>query len=457
MILKATNNMPHIEQLSANSFRIEVSTGYDANGKKLRKRKTIKLDEGLTEKQRKKELDTQTALFEREVQNGTYLNGDKITFAEFADIWLVDYAEKQLAPKTVAEYKKLLTRVVPAIGHLKISKLQPAQLNELYNNLSESGMRLDNRYCLNPKYTDILKSNRAELPVNQKTAISIIKGNPTTYSVARRLCECLRVQLNELFSVKVKSEKLSGNSINHYHRLISSILTAAVQNQLILSNPAQRVKPPKIGKKEAAHYDDDTAIKLFELLSSEPLKYQAAVYIAIFGGLRLEEVTGLNWSDIDFDKKTIDINKTSQYITGMGIIEGQTKTEKSARNITISDAVINILKAYRLEQQKERLKLADLWIETGKIFVQWNGKPMFPSTPSSWFHKWLKKSGLPALKFHDLRHTNASLLISQGVDVALVSKRLGHSQITTTLNIYTHAINKYDAGAAQVLDELLKK
>lgn len=126
--------MAFYEQVSKYTYRLTVCQGYNSEGKKLRKRKTIKLDETLTQKQAEKELNRQIVLFEQEVQNGVYLDGEKITFEEFTQRWFKDYAELNLTPTTLVAYKqKLNDRILPAIGHIKISKLQPTHLLSNYS------------------------------------------------------------------------------------------------------------------------------------------------------------------------------------------------------------------------------------------------------------------------------------------------------------------------------------
>src|SRR5665648_1223913 len=126
--------MASIKKRGENSYRVTVSCGYDSQGKKLVQAKTISLDPSLTPKQTDKELQKQATLFEREVENGTYLDGSKITLAEFTERWLKDYAEKQLAPKTLHRYKDMLaSRILPALGHVKLDKLQPTHLLQFYD------------------------------------------------------------------------------------------------------------------------------------------------------------------------------------------------------------------------------------------------------------------------------------------------------------------------------------
>ena len=138
--------MAFYEQISEYTYRLTVCQGYDSKGKKLRKRKTIKLDETLTAKQAEKELNRQMVMFENEVLNGVYLDSEKITFEAFTERWLEDYAEKHLTLTTLQSYKIMLKRILPAIGHIKLGKLQPHHLIQFYNNLDEEGVRLDGRF-----------------------------------------------------------------------------------------------------------------------------------------------------------------------------------------------------------------------------------------------------------------------------------------------------------------------
>ena len=128
--------MAFIEKMTKNTYRIIVCLGYDNNGKKLRKRKTIKLKDTLSPKQIEKELNKQKYLFEREVLQGEFLDGEEITFSEFTERWFRDYAQINLTPATITSYKqKLEERIIPAIGHIKLCKLQPTHLLRFYQNL----------------------------------------------------------------------------------------------------------------------------------------------------------------------------------------------------------------------------------------------------------------------------------------------------------------------------------
>lgn len=390
--------MASIEKRGEFSYRLTASCGYNKAGRKIVKRKTISVDPGLTEKQLQKELQHQLAIFQDAVEKGTYLDAGRMTFEEFIAQWLTDHAEKQLAPKTVHRYREMLTsRIIPAMGHLRLNKIQPMHLTAFYNNLAEDGIRMD--------------------------------GKPGG---------------------------LSNRTILHHHRLLSSILTAAVQWQLILDNPARRVKPPKVEKTEAKHYDEEQTEAVLVLLKKEPLKYQVMINLVIFTGIRLGELAGLTWADVDFEQSCLRTKNARQYLPGVGSYDKEPKWQ-SERVISLPQIVLGLLREHKLQQTRERLLMGERWQDHDRVFAQANGKPIFPGTPSAWFAKFLKKYDLPELTFHQLRHTNATLLIAQGVDVKTVSNRLGHARTSTTMDIYSHALQRPDKEAAEKLDALFTK
>lgn len=207
------------------SYRITVSCGYSADGKKLRRSKTWTPDSGMTARQTEKELQRQAVLFEREVENGTYLDGVHITFAGFTQLWLTNYAEKRLAPGTLNPYKmRLEKRILPAIGHIKISKLQPHHLMEFYDNLQEDGLRLDERYTPTEGLVKALEAhpvpNIVKLSgLTYKTCQRIKGGHPTTRETAERLCAALEVDFRKGFT-PVENKRLSDKTIRHHHNIV---------------------------------------------------------------------------------------------------------------------------------------------------------------------------------------------------------------------------------------------
>lgn len=438
-----------------NTYKITVSCGYDMNGKQLRKSLTWKPDPNMTPKQIEKELERQKVLFEEKVNQGTYLD-DNIKFADFVQIWLTDYAEKQLAPKTIQRYKDFLKRILPAIGHVKIGKLQPRHLLQFYNTLSETESAARTKFKPQKDVIDYVSLNKVssiskQTGIAESTIRDIKKGNSVTGKTAKKLCAAIPKCSMSWFDKQIGAH-LSGNTILHHHRLISCIMTTAVQWQVISSNPCARVKPPKAERKEAVYLDNKQAMHLVELLEAAPHMYRTMVITLLYTGMRLGELCGLEWKDVDFDNHIIYIRRSSQYLPGKGIFTKEPKNKTSIRANRYAAELFLLLRQHEQYQITERLKLGDKWQDTDRLFTQWNGSYFLPGTLSNWFTDFIKTTDLPKVTIHSLRHTNATLLIAGGVDIRTVSKRLGHSQASTTMNIYAHALQSADDAAAEIID-----
>ena len=427
-------------------YFIMVSTGYDQTGKQLRKTMTWKPEPGMTAKQIEKAVNEQAVFFEKKVLSGQVLDGT-VTFAEFTERWQRDYAETNLAPKTYARYQAMLKRILPAIGHMRLDKIQPHHLMELYQDMGGDVNRRGLSYIATKKLvTDFEKKNWTKKFLSKMTGLdintvyNILKMVPVAEQTAEKACGALGLSFVKGFQSSKPLKGLSNKTILHHHRLISSILNQAVYWQVIPSNPAARVKPPKVERMEAKYLDEKQTAKLLELLEQESVLHKTMIKLFILSGLRRGEMCGLEWNDIDFDNNLITVRRSSQYVAGKGIFTKSTKTVTSDRTIKLPKQAFELLKEYKVWQLEERLKMGDRWEEHNRIFTQYNGKPMHPDSITGWFRDFIAKTDLPQITIHSLRHTNITLLIAAGVPLRTVSYRAGHAQTSTTANIYSHAI-----------------
>ena len=450
-------------QKRGDSYRIRVSVGYDLENRQIIKSMTWKPPVNMTSKQIEKEVNRQATLFEEQVKSGQCLNG-KIKFKDFCEQWFKDYAEVQLRDKTIHRYKGLKLRTYQAIGNIRLDRLQPQHLLEFYNNLAEPGIKDNSTFVLKVDLDELLKSKHititkfCELSNVSDTALrGIRKGATASSNTAYKIANTLKMDVLSIFKPNNEEKGLSSQTIKHYHTFISSVLEKAVKWGLILSNPCRRIDPPKAEKKDIKYLNEDEATRMLTLLQEEEMPYRMIFTLLIYCGMRRGEVLGLEWKDIDFNKKVLSINRTSQYTSDKGIYTDDVKTTSSRRSMKLSDEVVELLKEYKLWQDEKRISIGDKWHDTDRLFTQWNGLPMSLSTPYKWLQDFTKKNNLPKINVHSLRHTNATLLIGQGVNVRTVANRLGHSMTSTTLNIYSHELQSADAAAADSLSEIFKK
>ena len=177
----------------------------------------------------------------------------------------------------------------------------------------------------------------------------------------------------------------------------------------------------------------------------------------IYCGLRRGEVLGLEWKDIDFETGICSIQRTSQYRgLGVGIYTSTPKTKSSHRCLKLPNALLTILKRFKFEQNGDIVRASDAWHPTDRLFTQWNGLPMHPARPYNWLLRFCEREKLPFKSLHSFRHAFATEMITSGqIDVKTVSSILGHSEVSTTLNIYTHEVQKVTAQALDFVSELI--
>lgn len=374
------------------SYQIRVFRGRNADGTRLKDyMMTWKPSPGMTKRQIAKELERQATLFEEACRRGQ-VSIEKPTFEKYA-AYVVDLKERNgLKVKTAVRYRDMLRRINAEIGPVKLQDLRPDHLNRFYAKLAEPGQ-------------------------NQRTG-----GG------------------------------LSPKTILEHHRVISTILDQAVKEQLILFNTAERATPPKMPKHEMDAFEVEEVRGILEALETEPLKWQVCVQLLIATGARRGEVMGLRWEHVDWVENKLYLCENRVYTPQSGVISTTLKTGEN-RYVSVSPSVMALLKRWRAEQAAAFMKLGIT--PSGYVLTAENGGPMHPDSPTDWLSKFSKRHGLPPIHPHKFRHTQASLLIAQGVDILTVSKRLGHAKVSTTLDIYSHVLAKSDEKASDTLDRLL--
>ena len=354
---------------------------------------TWKPAENMTAKQVEKELQKQAILFEDKCMKGQVTAN--IKFQDFAEQWFEEYAKLNLRNTSYERMKQLTVRVYPAIGHIRLDKITSRHIQQFINDLALNGKSL--------------KNGR---PLSRKTAV-------------------------------------------HHLSFISDVFSYAVKMEMLTDNPCKRVTVPKGEKKEKDIYTLEEVAQLFQLLETAPLKYRTFFTLAIYSGFRRGEMLGLEWKDIDWEHNVISVRRTSNYTASKGIYTDTTKTKKSQRSLKFPQNVIDLLRAYKEEQDEERIRLGTKWVDHDRLFVKWNGEPMNNNTPYFWLKEFCEENNFRFCDIHSLRHFYASALINNGVDAAAVSGALGHSTITTTTSIYCHVFGQAQARASEAIASVL--
>lgn len=248
------------------------------------------------------------------------------------------------------------------------------------------------------------------------------------------------------------TKKLSPNTVHKHHANIRKALDYALKHQFVYRNVADAVTLPKKRKFQGKAYNKEQLNTLLKLVKGN--KIEIPVILAVFLGLRREEILGLRWNSVDLENRIIYINEV-RVRAGRNVVIKQPKTEKSQRSLYISDEVYTLLLELKQKQEKYKRVLGKDYDKRGYLYVHDNGKPYRINSISDQFKKFLEKNNLPQIRLHDLRHTFASILYNEGVDLKSISEALGHSDLGTTNKIYTHRFDKTHKDTVNILSKAL--
>jgi integrase len=257
--------------------------------------------------------------------------------------------------------------------------------------------------------------------------------------------------LQQLYTSRLDAG-LSPTTVNHLHALIHKALSNAVRWGAVNRNVADLVDPPRPSHFEIATLNGEQARAFLDVAASSRL--EALFVLAVTTGMRQGELLGLRWRDVDLDTRTLQIRGSMQ-ATSDGLRIMEPKTAGSRRQVALSKQPVDALRRHRVAQAAERLRIGAAWENNELVFATEAGRPITASGLRRVFEPLLKRAGLPRMRFHDLRHTSATLLLGRGVHPKVVSEMLGHTRISTTLDLYSHVSMTMQQQAAEAFDAIL--
>ena len=315
-----------------------------------------------------------------------------LTFKELSEIFIEKYCKPNISLVTTNGYQKSLKRILPIIGNKKLKDITPFVLDNMYQKL--------------------------------KTGKD--------------------------------GKELGYHSNYNLYKVVNVMFNQAIRWEIMDKNPNMKASKPKREHKEKNFYNVSQVKKLLDVLENESIKYRLLIVLALDSGARRSEICALRWSDINLDTRMMSITKSLKVVDRV-VDEKTTKTESSIRTIKLSESTINLIKEYKKWQEAYKLINKQRWkVHDDRIFTAIDGSYMFPGTCDHILRKIVKKYNLDPICFHELRHTCASLLINSGVDPKTVSKRLGHSDTSITMEIYTHAFEESKNACADRFDEMME-
>jgi integrase len=347
--------------------------------------------------------------------------------------------------------------------------------------VSHEGHRLSKVFPTQRECLDWVRKNRNQIDdgmtysSTQLTISEYMQGWLTNAKSTKRLTTWVHYnQLNRLYissnigRIKLKElrvdhiQRLYNNllekdigvhTIRKIHALLHSALKQAVKIGSLNQNPASFVDPPRKPTQEVAIFTESQVSQL--LVAAKGHRWEALYFLAIVSGMRESELLGLKWSDLDWVQHSLRVERQLQRPNGNEVEFVPPKTKYGKRSLALGENAIQVLRVHNERQQAERVAAGETWMDYGLIFTTSNGTPIHQRNLLRDFKALLKRAGLPPIRFHDLRHTAASLMLNYDVPVIVASRRLGHARASITMDIYGHLIPSMQAEAAEVIDRLV--
>ena len=446
------------------SFYIRTNFVDSNTGKTVRKTKTWVAPAGVSEAEAKKMVADVAIDFEREIKENMFIGIDDsdYTVEQYSKIY-IDYLKKNFSPTNYIRATNLFEYINSKIGHIKLKNLNPKIIQSFFDDV-DNDKRIQTLIipCKNFKekldelgftYTIL----RRHLLIQHSTLGRAYKGEPVHKEWAETLCERTKIPFNSLFK--------ESREVTEYAFLTKKKRKIFLRQMLAYAK-RQRVIKENYATADFVFYSRDTNIHQINAMDESQahifyktlnecndIRIKTSLFVFLLCGFRRGEVTGLKWSDIDFEKRKITISRSALELPGKGIITKEPKTAKSQRTITIPNILVDQLSLYKDWQDLIKKQSGDHYQDEDWVFTRDDGQILNPNTFSFWLDKILQEAKLPHFTIHSLRHTNITLQILSGVPLVTVAGRAGHSRTSTTSDIYSHYVQTSDAVAAEKLDK----
>jgi len=340
--------------------------------------------------------DAERALREilQSLENGSYVKPNKITLSDWLRQWLKEYVSMNTTDRTQESYSSIVeSHLIPVLGSIQLKDLQPYQLSDYYAKKCSNG-RADG------------------------------KGG------------------------------LSARSVVYHHRIISKTLDYAVKMGVVVRNVASVVEPPRVARVTMKTLSTEEVQRFLD--AARETDYYVYFSTLLYTGLRRGELLALRWRNLDLNRGSLTVVATAYKLGNGDYIIKEPKTAQSRRSVTLPPSLVELLKVYRADQELLRVQLGVSLEADDFVFIRPDGSPINPSAVTLAFRRIIKRAGLRDIRIHDLRHTHATLMLKAGIHPKVVSERLGHANISITLDIYSHVLPGLQEAAAEKFDSIFE-
>ncbi len=411
--------------------------------------KTWKVPEKADKNEVKRLLQQEQSDFERKIRTEVDFKSENITFREFSNEWLksIQSSKSKTHYYRSIEIVKFLNE---RLGDKQLKNIAMKDVDNIFFYLNNKEI-VDTKAMLVKPLDEFLQERKIKDICNNcgftKTTFQFVrKGKTIEWKTARAICKEFNININEYFEkIEIKKNYALETKLK-YKRTLCAIFNYAIQHELINRNYAMStyLKGKISGEKQEKDILNEQETKqLNAAIEKEPiLKRRLAMSILLYMGLRVGELAGLEWKDIDFEERTMSICRSTNYIPRVGEYTKAPKTQKSKRKLFLPDKIYNLLMEYKKEYDREKERLGDAWIDRDRIICSWNGKPTYSGTFNNWLTDILVTNGIRRVTPHSLRHTCLTFQLRSGIAPQTVAKWAGHSSTSVTLNTYAHFLQE---------------
>jgi integrase len=373
----------HLRERSPGHWAIVFDTRDPATGKRKRRWHSFAGS--------KRQAQVECARLLTEQKAGTAVDPSRMTVATFLERW-IEHMQGQVSPRSHERYAEIARKnLMPLLGGLTLTKLQPAQISAAYARALTSGHRKG-------------------------------KGG------------------------------LSPRTVTHLHRVLREALQQAVRWQLLIRNPADLVKPPRVERGQMQTLDAEGTVELIE--AARGTNMAVPIMLGVLCGLRRGEVVALRWRHVDLDHGQLSVVASAEQ-TDQGVREKETKSGK-ARNVALSPMIMDELRSHRLKQAEWMLQLGVRIDQDHHVITREDGRPLQPRSLTHAFVKFVQRHNLQRVRLHDLRHSHATHMLAAGVHPKIAQERLGHSSVSVTIDLYSHVLPGMQAEAVSRVDAAMQ-
>lgn len=391
------NGEGSVRQLPTGAWRGAICLGKDASGKQIRK---------FVMRRTQSEVIAEMRALRRKLETNQPITTTKRTVGSFMLEWLEDHVKPNRSPSTYQSYEQHVRMyIIPMLGKIPLERLNGQDVQRFLNKL---------------------RTLSAEERQGRQWGGKGMKPS--------------------------RVEVLTPATIQRVHATLRSGLTKAMRWELISSNAARNASSPPQEKYEAKPLTQSQGLKLLDSVIGH--RYEAITTIGLSLGLRRGEVAGLKWTSIDFIAGRMEVTHQLQRVKKIGVVYRTLKTKSSTRSIQLPPFCVDALKRRRAIQEREQKLSGKKWKDTGFVFTSKDGNFIMPEFVTVTHTEALREAGLPHVRFHDLRHTAATLLLAKKVPMKMVQEILGHSSFQITMDLYSHVVEEQREAATDAMERM---